>query len=347
MYPRRSSRGPKPSPTTLQRSPSPNDIIQRRSMGKRQRKTGLQKTNSSKSAINTDEGRGCDILDIINRTHSAKGVIEGVIKDEGKCVEVADKGVDESDEDCVSVSSIASGPSLLSKATPKTAKPSLGLCSACQKLYQKAKRMKAPIKDKLLDNDPKSLTCDQWVLIKSWRPRKLPDTRGKLLTHVTLVKRRLRLKNGAKQIEQRVKDGESAACSRPHMFLQRNLRRLVKVPVKRGVKKNRKKRRRDDSQGSQAAKQQRLHHQHTSTTNINSHHPTSAHSSSPALESCSEQETNTVTVQMIPCSVTLEPVGGVTATANAAKKKKATRGGFRDLLSQLRGNSSMIVRETR
>ncbi|XP_061746112.1 uncharacterized protein si:ch211-227n13.3 isoform X3 [Nerophis ophidion] len=62
-------------------------------------------------------------------------------------------------------------------AAPK--KPtSAGLCSACRKLYQRVKRLKKPMKDKLLDNDPTSLTCDQWVLLKDWHPTRLPQSGG-------------------------------------------------------------------------------------------------------------------------------------------------------------------------
>lgn len=146
MYPRGSSRPPKASKRSPQRSPSPvEEVIQRRLRGKRQR-SGLRKTEAADSVVNTDEGRERDIIDIINTTHDAQRVAED---DEVKFVEVADKGVDESDEDCASVtSSVASGPSILLKK-PKKQTP---LCSACRKLYQKAKKMKAPIKNKLLDN---------------------------------------------------------------------------------------------------------------------------------------------------------------------------------------------------
>ncbi|XP_070774951.1 uncharacterized protein [Enoplosus armatus] len=201
--------------------------------------------------------------------------------------------------------------------------------------------------------DPKSLTCDQWVLIKKCRPRRLPNARGKLLIHVQLVKNSLEVKSGAKQC---VGEGESSACSRPHTFLQRNLRRRFRVPVKKGRKKNRRKRTRDDSQGPRAAKQQRLHsnshiqHLSISCTDNNGLHPTGGHSSSPDFVCGSDQEMGNsadqdVTVELIPSSVTLE----ITKPRDATPKQKAPkkRGGFRDLLAQLRGNSSVIVRETR
>lgn len=145
MYPRRSSRPPKASKSSPQRSPSPvEEVIQRRLRGKR-RRTGLRKAEAGDGVVSTHEGKDRDIIDIINTAHDAQRVAED---DEVKFVEVSDKGVDESDEDCVSVtSSVASGPSVLyKKQRPQ------GFCSACRKLYQKAKKMKAPIKNKLLDN---------------------------------------------------------------------------------------------------------------------------------------------------------------------------------------------------
>lgn len=142
MYTRRTTR------KSPRRSPSPKEeVIQRRLRGRRQG-TGLRKTKAGDSVVHTDDGGKRDIIDIINSTH-AKHAEE----DEGKFIEVADEGVEELDEDSSSVSSsIASGPSLLHNIAPKKPRPLQGMCSACQKLYQKAKRMKAPIKNKLLDN---------------------------------------------------------------------------------------------------------------------------------------------------------------------------------------------------
>ncbi|XP_031162707.1 uncharacterized protein si:ch211-227n13.3 isoform X1 [Sander lucioperca] len=348
MYRQRPSRLPKASKKSPQRSPSPNEeVIQRKLRGKRQR-TGLRKIGAGDSVVSRDEEKDRDIIDIINSTHDEKDIAEY----EGKSVEVTDEGVDESDEDCCSVtSSIASGPSFLRDASPKKPRPSQGLCSDCQNLYQKAKKKKAPIKNKLLDNDPKSLTCDQWVLIKNWRPKRLPNARGKLLLHVQLVKKRLKVNNGAKQPAQCVEEGESSACSRPHTFLRRNLRRHVRVPVK----KNRRKRRRDGTQDPRATKQQRLHSnnhsQHISigSTNEIGLHPTSGHSSSPGFEGRSDQEVDdqadtNLNVGLIPSTVTLT----TTKPSEVPPKQKTPkkRGGFRDLLVQLRGNSNMIVRET-
>ncbi|KAM6919599.1 uncharacterized protein PEZ65_011691 isoform 2-T2 [Lycodopsis pacificus] len=343
MYPRHSSRQPKASKRSPQRSPSPNEeVIQRRWRGKRQR-TGLRETEADDNLVNTDEEEDRDIIDVINGTLQARRVAE---EDEVQFAEVTDKGVDDSGDDCVSVtSSIASGPSVRQNSvSPKTLRPPQVLCSACKTLYyQKAKKMKAPIKSKLLDNDPNSLTCDQWVLLKSWRPRRLPNARGKLLIRVQLVKKRLAVNNGANRPARC--GGDSPACSRPHAFLQRNLRRCVKVPVK----KERRKRTRGGSQGRRVAKQQRLlgnnHGQRVSSS------PTSGPSGSAGFEGQKvndESDTNP-TLELIPSTVTMETTKPreVPPEQKTPKKKKTTTGGFRDLLAQLRGNSSMIVRETR
>ncbi|XP_023130180.2 uncharacterized protein si:ch211-227n13.3 isoform X2 [Amphiprion ocellaris] len=247
MCPQRSIRRPKSSERRPQKSPVSNeDVIQRRLKNQRLR-TLQRKAEAEDSRVDPDDWRQCDIIDVISCTHDAKHVAMETTEGQ-KPVEITDKGLTESDDDCVSVcSSIASGPSLLHHVTPKKPRLPQNLCSACRKLYQKAKRTKAPIKSKLLDIDPKSLTCDQWVLIKSWTPRGLTNVSGKLLCHVHLKK------------EVRVREGESSGCSRPHAFLQRNLRRCVKVAKKNQKKRNGRKRRRNNSQGSRAAKQQRLH----------------------------------------------------------------------------------------
>ncbi|XP_042353746.1 uncharacterized protein si:ch211-227n13.3 isoform X2 [Plectropomus leopardus] len=329
MYPKRSSRLSEASRKSVQRSPSPNeDVIQRRVRAKRQR-TGLERTREDDSVV-TDEGKDRDIIDIINSTHDAKEEDEGFVK-------VADEGVYESDDDRHSVtSSIASGPSLLHHASPKTLRSSRVLCSACKTVQQRAKRMKAPIKDKLFNNDPKSLTCDQWLLIKNWRPRRRPSARGRLLIHLQLVKERL-------QMKKRRRERDSPACSRPHAFLQRNLRR-VRVPVKKGRKKNRRKRTRDGSKSPRVAKQQRLHgnthSRHISDTSVDMSVPRPA-SGSPGFQGLSDREINSQADTDVTVEFNDTRDDG---TPRQAPPKK--RGGFRDLLVQLRGNST-IVRETR
>ncbi|KAK1879157.1 Alpha-amylase I [Dissostichus eleginoides] len=207
-----------------------------------------------------------------------------------------------------------------------------GLCTACRSLYGKAKKLKRPMENKLLDKDPKSLTCDQ-----------------KLLIHVQLVKKRLKATNGAKRNSQCGGKLESSACTRPHSFLQRNLRRCLRMPMKQ-MKKNRGKRRRVGSQGPCVAKQQHLHSNHH-LQNISVSSTDKSSILSDGLEGqidqkvSDEDESNTnLTVQLIPANVSLEPTEPRELPSNQKAAKKAR--GFRDLLAQLRSNSSMVMKES-
>lgn len=130
-------------------------------------------------------------------------------------------------------------------------------------------------------------------------------------------------------------------------FCFRNLRQCVRVPMKKERKKNRRKRTRDDSEGPRVAKQQRLHQsdhrQHISSDDTNDDSPDLARGSSSCavLEGFSEQDMENLS----PSKISLEKT---TKTREVPTNKKAPkRGGFRELLAQLRGNSSMVVRETR
>ncbi|KAM8728716.1 uncharacterized protein AB9X84_001912 isoform 1-T1 [Acanthopagrus schlegelii] len=344
MSPRHSPRVSKASKKSSQKSGNPVKEVQPQRLKGKRPKRGLKKAKVDDSIGNTDEASDRDILDIINGTNAARRVA----KEEERFVKVTDEGVAESDEDRYSVaSSVASGPSLLHNTTAKKRRPWKGECSACRKLYQKAKRMKAAIKNKLLDNDPSSLTCDQWVLIKTWRPRRLPNAGGKLLTHLKLVEKRLKVKNGAMRSKQRAVEHKPTVCSRAHTFLQRNLRQCVRVPVKKERKNNRRKRTRDDSEGPRVAKQQRLHEsshrQHVSSddTSDDSLHLAGGTSSCAGLERFSEQDMEYLNLSKIPLEKNTKPREVPT------NKKAPKRGGFRELLAQLRGNSSMVVRETR
>ncbi|XP_029381236.1 uncharacterized protein LOC115058068 [Echeneis naucrates] len=352
MSPRRSSRcssklstAPKKSP---QRSPSPDEgVIQRKLRSKRWRNRS-RKTDGGNSVFNADNGSSGGIAVDAQDAPVAE-------EDEYGFIKITDKGVDDSDEDSVT-SSIASGPSVLYNTMSRKQRPPQ--CSACQKLYQRAKKMKAPIKSKLLDTDPKSSTCDQWVLIKKRRPRRLLNVTGKLLIHVHQLKKGVKLKKDVKPSEQQLKEGESSICSRPHTFLQRNLRYCIKVAVKKEPKSKRRKRTRDESQGSRSPKQQRLNssnpHPHITNrlTSENDFPPTSNHHiSSPGAEISSNEETSNqvdtdLKVKLIPCSVVLENISPIKRIPLRQPTPKKTSG-FRNLLVQLRGNSGMIFRETR
>ncbi|XP_028988596.1 uncharacterized protein si:ch211-227n13.3 isoform X2 [Betta splendens] len=314
MHLRHSSKLAKGSNKSPRKKNSPDEDGIKHKVVEKKPRTGMRRTKSSNGVVHAKERH------LISSPHETDGVVEE---------EILDQGLDEWDDDCASVSSsISSGPSLYYPA-----RLSQDLCSACQKLYQKARRMKAPLKNKLLDNDPKSLTCDQWVLIKNRRLARMSDAGGKLLISLQRVKKRLRGKK-VKQHEQ------PPACSRPHIYLERNLRR--RVPLKKERKTNkRRKRTRDDSQGSRVAKQQRLQSnvrgQHISSVN-DSCYSASTQNDMNELEDYSDQDTSSAG----PSSV-INPT--TTELPSKQTKSQTFQRGFRELLLQLRGNSSNIVRE--
>ncbi|XP_028283525.1 uncharacterized protein LOC114449880 isoform X2 [Parambassis ranga] len=340
MYPKHSSRLQKASKKSPQSSPTQNEEVIQRRLRSRRRRTDLKKAEPGETTV-ADEGKVRDILDVINSSHD----VECVSEDEEKITEITDKRLDDSDEECHSVcDSTASGPSLAYRQTLK--KPSQNLCSSCRKLYQRAKRIKKPIKSKLLDNDPMSMTCDQWVLIKKWAPSRVPITRRRPLSHIQLLK-----KISVKQREQYASEEGLSTCSRPHTFLQRNLRCCLKLQEKKEKKKsNRRKRRRDDSQDPRDRKQQRRHSnngtQHIRISCLDD----DLNSSGPNTEDCINQETDDpmdtdLTIELIPTRVTMTTA----KPAELQSKQKTPRKtrGFKDLLSQLRGNTSVIIRENR
>ncbi|XP_055007525.1 uncharacterized protein si:ch211-227n13.3 isoform X1 [Boleophthalmus pectinirostris] len=328
MNPKRNCNRPK----TLKDQDSPSeDSIQCKTEGKRQQKE-RKKAQSGKTVADVDKQTINDILDLIDRSH------ENLPEETSPWVEVADDGVDQSDDDQVSVSSITSGPS--SNYDPCVDKP-LTLCSACHKLQQKAKRM-APLKHKLLGTNPKSLTCDQWILLKPWRSKKKPDGKRNVLGLVQFIHKLRVVKKSMKKKKMPAED----MCSRQHVFLQRNLH-CVKKPIMKERKKNRKKRAREDSQGTRVAKQKRTHKNQPISLNHNtvprrngfthnySFDPMSSHCS---ILSQSGPDDSDVTFR-------LPPLDSFKEFPKQTISKRG--GGFRDLLAQLRGNNSMIIKETR
>lgn len=168
MSPRQSPRVSKASKKSSQKSGNPVKEVQPQRLKGKRPKRGPKKSKVDDSIGDTDEASDRDILDIISGTNAARRVA----KEEERFVKVTDEGVAESDEDRYSVtSSVASGPSLLHNTTAKKRRPWKGECSACRKLYQKAKRMKAPIKNKLLDNgectDNVTSVWGNWVVANS------------------------------------------------------------------------------------------------------------------------------------------------------------------------------------
>ncbi|XP_023191365.1 uncharacterized protein LOC111608947 isoform X2 [Xiphophorus maculatus] len=315
-----------------QKSPAPDEDVARLRGKSRRGRTRLEETHA-------DESEGRDIVDLIPSNPFAK---EGAARE---AVGTLSYGLDQSNDESGSESSnnsIDSGPSNL--CYDYRGELYSDFCSACHKLYEKAKRLKTPIRSKLLDNDPKSLTCDQWVLMKRWKPKGQPGARQKLLSHIQLHDG-LVMRRG----------DQSSPCSRPHIFLKRNLRRANST-AENQKKKKRSRGRRGSSQGSRVAKQKRLQnnslHQHTNTKgklgnpNRLSTMPSFCSDSdpgaqiSPETEGCSK---NGVT-ELVPSSAALKAPASAAVRAPRRAPKKTCE--FRDLLVQLRGNSSMIVRET-
>lgn len=276
-----------------------------------QRRTSLRRLPSGRrEEAQCAKSEADDLIDIINRSNESE--TEVTLKDEG---------VDQSEDD---TESVRSGPAFPCKSSAE--KPERSLCPTCCKLYQKVKRMKAPLKHKPQDYNPKSPTCDQWVLLKLWSSRILPDSRVNLSELILKMVRKDKKEDQFKAEE---------VCSRPHLFLTRNLRRcLTKPPKKRG------KRPRKDSQGPRVAKQQRL---------LDSSQPIKdgvTHTSPDPMSSCSSVSSldnggdSDQTQHLL--SVTLERDS---LKANL-KQNVPKRGGFKELLAQLRGNHSMIIRES-
>ncbi|XP_018598675.1 uncharacterized protein LOC108928946 isoform X2 [Scleropages formosus] len=119
--------------------------------------------------------------------------------------------------DSLSWTSTASGPTLLEDKRP------LVPCQNCAKLFTKMKKVKRW--KKIIDYDPASLSCDQWVLNKRWKPSRPHNLKGRLWVHLSRIRKRI---FSCVDVEQW---NESQACSRPHVFLQRNLRRCRKSPA--------------------------------------------------------------------------------------------------------------------
>lgn len=115
------------------------------------------------------------------------------------------------------------------------------------------------------------------------------------------------------------------------------------MPAKKVKNNHRRKRTRGDSQGSRVAKKQRLESNRQCQQHISISQMYDSPNFSPAQEPDSEAEGDE-SVELIPSSVTLERAKPKEATP---KRKAQKYCGFKNLLDQLRGNSSMIIKETR
>lgn len=104
---------------------------------------------SSLKETDSNESKDCDIIDLINKNPNKSHVPEH--KTSTEAVGFLSYGLDESnDESDSESSSIASGPSTL--CYDNREELYCHLCSPCHKLYEKAKRLKEPVKNKLLNN---------------------------------------------------------------------------------------------------------------------------------------------------------------------------------------------------
>ncbi|KAB5559392.1 hypothetical protein PHYPO_G00028450 [Pangasianodon hypophthalmus] len=79
--------------------------------------------------------------------------------------------------------SVVSGPS-----SPSAALHSLR-CRKCERLFSKMRRQGPPRK-KQRDDDPASLSCDEWLLNKTWQPQRQQQPRGRLWVHLKRIRLR-------------------------------------------------------------------------------------------------------------------------------------------------------------
>lgn len=144
MPPKRSAR---PSEGRSQRRQNPNQKVGIRRTRHKTTRAGSKKSKAQDRLVDTSDVEVRDLLDIIDTNEA-----QDASTDQEVHADAATGGGCDSDEDRHSVSSLSSGPSAPHGTTHKNPRPSSAMCSVCHKLHQKAKRMKAPNKDKLPDN---------------------------------------------------------------------------------------------------------------------------------------------------------------------------------------------------
>lgn len=118
--------------------------------------------------------------------------------------------------------SVVSGPS-----SPHSVLSSLR-CRDCRTLFTKIRRQ-GPPKTRKRDYDPASLSCDEWLLIKTWHPQRRRQERGRLWAHLKRIRKLVLELSGCAV-------NNTVTCSRPHVFLQRNLRRCRRMTSKSKAK---------------------------------------------------------------------------------------------------------------
>lgn len=269
------------------------------------------------------EDEDSDIDTGVGRIHDLMDNME--TREDEEDVQLTDQGLEESDDDRTSLSSsIVSGPSLLDLDLPSPEES--GTCQTCWKLYLKARKTTRRIKDPLRDNDPQSLTCDEWVLLKKWKPSRRVNIRRKLPIKLQLGK------------PLHVQEEDSPGCSRQHPFLQRNIRRMKLLQTKKLKKRiNRKKRTRSDSQVFRSAKLQRpwlRNNQDMGTRRDVDAVPVNC-------EIMEDKEDQHLTVELIPV---LTISGTDSSCEDPPQQIAPKRRSFRERLAQLK--SSSIFRET-
>lgn len=279
------------------------------------------------SNIVTDTGSNCDILDCIDKEQSRDLVIDAEVP------ELQEEGTDSDSDSCCSLDSTASGPSTFREpreAPPLQLPPSL--CSGCQKLFKEANNKCKTRRDPITETDPSHLLCDQWVLMKPWRSSRLSNTKGRLWTHLARIRKR---HQDGEVRKLRGEDRKQLTCSQPHTFLQRNLRRCTRQAVSTGRRRVKRKRRRHSTgpPRSRGAKQHRLHSD-----------PDPQNDSCPADLMQDDENDDLLVWDVVPKAVTMETPKPMVDEPKQKVQSKSL--GFRDLLDQLRLNSSAIIRET-
>lgn len=297
-------------------------------LGMRQRGRPRLALGFKDSNIVTETGTNCDILDCIDNEQSRDLVIGEEVP------ELQKEGVDSDADSCCSLDSTASGPSTFREPqeAPLLQLPP-SLCCGCQKLFREHNTKSKTWRDPITETDPSHLLSDQWVLKKPWRSSRLPNTKGRLWTHLARIRK---THQDGEVRKLRGEDKKQLTCSRPHTFLQRNLRRCTRQPVSKGRRRVTRKRRRHSagSPRSRGAKQHRLHRD-----------PDPQNDSCPADLSQDDKNDNLLVWNVVPKAVTMETPKPMVDEPKQEVQSKSL--GFRDLLAQLLLNSSAIIRETR
>ncbi|XP_072516592.1 uncharacterized protein [Salminus brasiliensis] len=152
-----------------------------------------------------------DILETLRPKKGASG--QKLIPDDTFTSLIESRGCFDSQlDDTHSEDSVVSGPS-----SPHSAPISLR-CRECKRLFTKMRRQ-GPPKTKKRDHNPASLSCDEWFLIKTWHPQRRRQVKGRLWVHLKRI-RTLAMQHLAAGVT----NTTWVPCSRPHVFLQRNLR---------------------------------------------------------------------------------------------------------------------------